>query len=216
MPVDPETLREIALSPQEYQAIVDRLDREPNALELGLFGALWSEHCAYKHSRPLLGLFPSDSPRVLVSPGAENAGVVDVGGGLSVVFKIESHNHPSAVEPFQGAATGVGGIVRDILAMGARPIALLNSLRFGPAESTRTRRLFHGVVEGISWYGNCIGVPDVGGEITFSPCYDDNPLVNAMCIGVVRTDNLVRAIPSGPGDLLLLVGADTGRDGIHG
>ena len=168
MPVDPETLREIALSPQEYQGIVDRLDREPNSLELGLFGALWSEHCAYKHSRPLLGLFPSDSPRVLVSPGAENAGVVDVGGGLSVVFKIESHNHPSAVEPFQGAATGVGGIVRDILAMGARPIALLNSLRFGPADSKRTRRLFHGVVEGISWYGNCIGVPDVGGEITFA------------------------------------------------
>ena len=216
MPVDPEVLKEIALSPQEYQGIVDRLDREPNGLELGLFGALWSEHCAYKHSRPLLGLFPSDSPRVVVSPGAENAGVVDVGGGLSVVFKIESHNHPSAVEPFQGAATGVGGIVRDILAMGARPIALLNSLRFGPADSPRTRRLFHGVVEGISWYGNCIGVPDVGGEITFSPCYDDNPLVNAMCIGLVRTEDLVRAIPSGPGDLLLLVGADTGRDGIHG
>ena len=216
MPVDPETLREIALSPQEYQGIVDRLDREPNGLELGLFGALWSEHCAYKHSRPLLGLFPSDSPRVLVSPGAENAGVVDVGGGLSVVFKIESHNHPSAVEPFQGAATGVGGIVRDILAMGARPIALLNSLRFGPADSKRTRRLFHGVVEGISWYGNCIGVPDVGGEITFAPCYDGNPLVNAMCIGLVPTDDLVRAQPSGAGDLLLLVGADTGRDGIHG
>ena len=216
MPVDPETLREIALSPQEYQGIVDRLDREPNSLELGLFGALWSEHCAYKHSRPLLGLFPSDSPRVLVSPGAENAGVVDVGGGLSVVFKIESHNHPSAVEPFQGAATGVGGIVRDILAMGARPIALLNSLRFGPADSKRTRRLFHGVVEGISWYGNCIGVPDVGGEITFAQCYDGNPLVNAMCIGLVPTDDLVRAQPSGGGDLLLLVGADTGRDGIHG
>lgn len=216
MPVDPETLREIALSPQEYQDIVDRLHREPNALELGLFGALWSEHCAYKHSRPLLRLFPSDSPRVLVAPGAENAGVVDVGGGLSVVFKIESHNHPSAVEPFQGAATGVGGIVRDILAMGARPIALLNSLRFGPADSKRTRRLFHGVVGGISWYGNCIGVPDVGGEIAFSPSYDDNPLVNAMCIGVVRTEDLVQARPSGPGDLLLLVGADTGRDGIHG
>ncbi len=216
MPVSPEVLKEIALSQQEYEGIVDRLDREPNPLELGLFGALWSEHCAYKHSRPLLSLFPGDSPRVLVSPGAENAGVVDVGGGLSVVFKIESHNHPSAVEPFQGAATGVGGIVRDILAMGARPIALLNSLRFGPAGSARTRRLFHGVVEGISWYGNCIGVPDVGGEITFAACYDDNPLVNAMCIGLVRTEDLVRAIPSGPGDLLLLVGADTGRDGIHG
>ena len=216
MPVSPEVLKEIALSPQEYQGIVDRLDREPNALELGLFGALWSEHCGYKHSRPLLGLLPGDSPRVLVTPGAENAGVVDVGGGTSVVFKIESHNHPSAVEPLQGAATGVGGIVRDILAMGARPIALLNSLRFGPADSPRTRRLFHGVVEGISWYGNCIGVPDVGGEITFAPCYDGNPLVNAMCVGLVRTEALVRAQPSGPGDLLLLVGADTGRDGIHG
>ena len=216
MAVTPEVLKEIALSQGEYQGIQDRLDREPNALELGLFGALWSEHCAYKHSRPLLRLFPSDSSRVLVAPGAENAGVVDVGGGLAVVFKIESHNHPSAVEPFQGAATGVGGIVRDILAMGARPIALLNSLRFGPPTSPRSKHLFHGVVEGISWYGNCIGVPDVGGEIGFASCYDENPLVNAMCVGLVRTENLVRATPSGPGDLLLLVGADTGRDGIHG
>jgi phosphoribosylformylglycinamidine synthase II len=211
-----EDLKEIALSLEEYQDIQGRLDREPNSLELGLFGALWSEHCAYKHSRPLLRLFPSDSPRVLVAPGAENAGVVDVGDGQSIVFKIESHNHPSAVEPFQGAATGVGGIVRDILAMGARPIALLNSLRFGPPDSPRGKHLFHGVVEGISWYGNCLGVPDVGGEIDFSSCYEGNPLVNAMCIGTVRTEDLVRAKPSGPGDLLLLVGADTGRDGIHG
>ena len=216
MAVTPEDLKEIALSRQEYQDIQDRLDREPNSLELGLFGALWSEHCAYKHSRPLLSMFPSDSPRVLVAPGAENAGVVDVGDGLSIVFKIESHNHPSAVEPFQGAATGVGGIVRDILAMGARPMALLNSLRFGLPDSPRGKHLFHGVVEGISWYGNCLGVPDIGGEIGFSSSYEGNPLVNAMCIGTVRTADLVRAKPSGPGDLLLLVGADTGRDGIHG
>ena len=216
MAVTPEDLKEIALSPKEYRGIQNRLEREPTPLELGLFGALWSEHCAYKHSRPLLRLFPSDSPRVLVAPGAENAGVVDVGDGLSVVFKIESHNHPSAVEPFQGAATGVGGIVRDILAMGARPIALLNSLRFGPPDSPRGKHLFHGVVEGISWYGNCLGVPDIGGEIGFSSSYIGNPLVNAMCIGTVRTAELVRAKPSGAGDLMLLVGADTGRDGIHG
>jgi len=214
--VTPEDLKEIALSRQEYQDIQRRLGRDPNQLELGLFGALWSEHCAYKHSRPLLRLFPSNSPRVLVAPGSENAGVVDVGNGQSVVFKIESHNHPSAVEPFQGAATGVGGIVRDILAMGARPIALLNSLRFGMPDSPRGKHLFHGVIEGISWYGNCIGVPDIGGEIGFSSSYEGNPLVNAMCIGIVRTADLVRAKPSGPGDLLLLVGADTGRDGIHG
>ena len=216
MAVTSEDLKEIALSQQEYQGIQDRLEREPNPLELGLFGALWSEHCAYKHSRPLLRLFPSDSPRVLVAPGDENAGVVDVGDGLSVVFKIESHNHPSAVEPFQGAATGVGGIVRDILAMGARPMALLNSLRFGPPDSPRGKHLFHGVVEGISWYGNCLGIPDIGGEISFSSSYIGNPLVNAMCIGTVPTADLVRAKPSGAGDLMLLVGADTGRDGIHG
>ena len=216
MTVSSETLQEIALSPQEYEQIVDRLDREPNPVELGLFGALWSEHCGYKHSRPLLRLFPSDSPRMLVAPGAENAGVVDVGDGLAVVMKIESHNHPSAVEPFQGAATGVGGIVRDILAMGARPIALLNSLRFGPPTTPRQRHLLQGVVAGISWYGNCIGVPDVGGEVCFSPSYAENPLVNAMCVGLVSRNRLVRAVASGPGDLLLLVGADTGRDGIHG
>ncbi len=216
MTVSPETLQEIALSLQEYQQIVDRLDREPNSVELGLFGALWSEHCGYKHSRPLLGLFPSDSPRMVVAPGAENAGVVDVGDGLAVVMKIESHNHPSAVEPFQGAATGVGGIVRDILTMGARPIALLNSLRFGTPDTPRQRHLLQGVVSGISWYGNCIGVPDVGGEVCFSPSYAENPLVNAMCVGLVQRDRIVRAIASGPGDLLLLVGADTGRDGIHG
>ncbi|MDE2940551.1 MAG: phosphoribosylformylglycinamidine synthase subunit PurL [Chloroflexota bacterium] len=216
MPVTKEILDEIALSQAEYGMIVDRLDREPNPVELGMFGALWSEHCGYKHSRPLLRLFPSRSPRVLSQSGAENAGAVDIGDGLAVVFKVESHNHPSAVEPLQGAATGVGGIVRDILAMGARPIALLNSLRFGPLDSAQNRHLFRGVVEGISWYGNCIGVPDVAGEIYFDDSYSQNPLVNAMCVGVVSTDKLASAAAGQSGSVLLLVGADTGRDGIHG
>ena len=216
MTVTQETLDEIALTRAEYDMIVDRLDREPNTVELGMFGALWSEHCGYKHSRPLLGLFPSRSPRVLSRPGEENAGAVDIGDGWAVVFKVESHNHPSAVEPFQGAATGVGGIVRDILAMGARPIALLNSLRFGPLTDPQNRHLFNGVIGGISWYGNCIGVPDVAGEICFDPSYSQNPLVNAMCVGLVRKDQMATAAAGKPGNILLLVGADTGRDGIHG
>ena len=216
MPVSQAILDEIALSAAEYALIVDRLDREPNPVELGMFGALWSEHCGYKHSKPLLKLLPGRSPHVLSQSGAENAGAVDIGDGLAVVFKVESHNHPSAVEPLQGAATGVGGIVRDILAMGARPIALLNSLRFGPPTTARNRRLLQGVVAGISWYGNCIGVPDVGGEISFDPSYSQNPLVNAMCVGLVSTDNLASAAADTAGSVLLLVGADTGRDGIHG
>ncbi|GBD11087.1 Phosphoribosylformylglycinamidine synthase subunit PurL [bacterium HR23] len=216
MPVTQELLDEIALTPQEYALICQRLGREPNPLELGMFGALWSEHCGYKHSKNLLKRFPSSSPRLLVPSGEENAGVVSIGDGWAIAMKIESHNHPSAVEPFQGAATGVGGIVRDILTMGARPIALLNSLRFGPLSDARARYLFHGVVGGISWYGNCIGVPDVGGEVYFSPAYLHNPLVNAMCVGLLRGEHLVRARASEPGALLLLVGADTGRDGIHG
>jgi phosphoribosylformylglycinamidine synthase len=216
MPVTKEILDEIALSQAEYDMIVERLDREPNPVELGMFGALWSEHCGYKHSRPLLRFFASRSPRVLSRSGAENAGAVDIGDGLAVVFKVESHNHPSAVEPLQGAATGVGGIVRDILAMGARPIALLNSLRFGPLDSSPNRHLFRGVVEGISWYGNCIGVPDVGGEISFDESYSQNPLVNAMCVGLVSSDKLASAAAGRSGSVLLLVGADTGRDGIHG
>jgi phosphoribosylformylglycinamidine synthase II len=211
-----ELLEEIALSAAEYEKIVELLQREPNTLELGLFGALWSEHCGYKHSRALLRLLPSDSPHVLVEPGTENAGVVDAGNGLALVLKIESHNHPSAVEPFQGAATGVGGIVRDILAMGARPIALLNSLHFGPLEKERNRYLFHGIIGGISWYGNCIGIPDVAGEVSFAPSYSQNPLVNAMCVGVLPQNRLVRAHAPTPGCLLVLVGADTGKDGIHG
>ena len=247
MPVSQEVLDEIALTRAEYDLIVERLSREPNAVELGMFGALWSEHCGYKHSRPLLRMFShtrssSGVGAVLSETGAENAGAVDIGDGLAVVFKVESHNHPSAVEPFQGAATGVGGIVRDILAMGARPIALLNSLRFGPIddaalgggrphtnpplegegigglerEIATNRHLFGGVVRGISWYGNCIGVPDVGGEIYFDPSYSHNPLVNAMCVGLIETERLASAAARVPGSVLLLAGADTGRDGIHG
>ena len=216
MPVTKEILDEIALSQAEYDLILERLDREPNPVELGMFGALWSEHCGYKHSKPLLRLFSQQSTRVLSQTGAENAGAVDIGDGLAVVFKVESHNHPSAVEPLQGAATGVGGIVRDILAMGARPIALLNSLRFGPLDDPQNMHLFHGVVGGISWYGNCIGVPDVGGEICFDESYSQNPLVNAMCVGLVRTDSIATSAASEVGDVMLLVGAGTGRDGIHG
>ena len=216
MAVTKETLDEIALSRAEYNLILERLDREPNPVELGMFGALWSEHCGYKHSRPLLSLFSQKSKRVLSQTGAENAGAVDIGDGLAVVFKVESHNHPSAVEPLQGAATGVGGIVRDILAMGARPIALLNSLRFGPLDDPQNRYLFHGVVGGISWYGNCIGVPDVAGEICFDDSYSQNPLVNAMCVGLIRSDNIATSAARDVDNVMLLVGAGTGRDGIHG
>ncbi len=211
-----EQLEALALSEAEYEAIVERLGREPNELELGLFGSLWSEHCGYKHSKPLLTLLPSSSPRLLVAPGVENAGAVDIGDGLALVMKIESHNHPSAIEPYEGAATGVGGIVRDIFAMGARPIALLNSLRFGPLTEPRNRFLFSGVVSGISGYGNCIGVPNVGGEVVFSDSYSANPLVNAMCIGLLSTEGLVRATTGEPGNALVLVGSETGKDGIHG
>jgi phosphoribosylformylglycinamidine synthase II len=216
MTVSQETLDEIALSRAEYEAIVDRLGRQPGALELGLFGALWSEHCGYKHTKALLRTLPSSSERMLVAPGAENAGVIDLGDGLAIAMKIESHNHPSAVEPFEGAATGVGGIIRDIFAMGARPIALLNSLRFGQPTDARTRYLLNGVIGGISSYGNCIGIPDVGGEIFFSDTYKGNPLVNAMCVGLIENGKMASASAKAPGDLLLLVGADTGRDGIHG
>ncbi len=216
MPVSKETLDEIALSEAEYRLIVQRLGRQPTEVELGMFGSLWSEHCGYKHSKPLLRLFPNTGKRVLVKAGEENAGAVDIGDGLSVVMKMESHNHPSAIEPFQGAATGVGGIVRDIFTMGARPIALLNSLRFGPLQDARNRYLFNGVVGGIASYGNCLGIPDVGGEIYFSPSYAENPLVNAMCVGLVRHDRMVKAVARGAGNLLMLVGADTGRDGLHG
>ena len=213
---DKEVLDQLALSEVEYGMIVERLGREPNHLELGLFGSLWSEHCGYKHSKPLLKMFMSDNPRLLVNPGDENAGVVDIGEGLAIVFKVESHNHPSAIEPYEGAATGVGGIVRDIFAMGARPIALLNSLRFGSIDKPHNRYLFDGVVSGISGYGNCIGIPNVGGEVVFAESYTGNPLVNAMCIGILRQEDMTRATTGGEGNLLVLVGSGTGRDGIHG
>ena len=208
-------LRAVALSSREYEVILEKLGREPNHLELGMFGALWSEHCGYKTSKPLLRDLPSSGPGVLQGPG-ENAGIVDIGDGLAVVFKIESHNHPSAIEPYQGAATGVGGILRDVFAMGARPIAVLDSLRFGIPDGGRNRYLFQGVVAGIGGYGNCFGCPTVGGEVYFDDGYADNPIVNAMCVGLVRSDRIRTARADRTGDILLLVGADTGRDGIHG
>jgi phosphoribosylformylglycinamidine synthase len=213
--IDRSALAAVALNDDEYRAIVRAIGREPNDLELGMFGALWSEHCAYKTSKALLRQLPTEGPSVLQGPG-ENAGAVDIGDGLAVVFKIESHNHPSAIEPYQGAATGVGGILRDVFAMGARPIAILDALRFGPLDSGRGRHLFHGVIAGIGGYGNCFGCPTVGGEVSFDDGYADNPIVNAMCVGLVRHDRLRRASADRAGDVVLLVGADTGRDGIHG
>ena len=216
MPVSRKELDQVALSEQEYSLIVQRLGREPNSVEIGLFGSMWSEHCGYKHSKSLLKLLPNKSPRVIIDPGVENAGAVDIGDGHCIVMKMESHNHPSAIEPYEGAATGVGGIVRDIFTMGARPIALLNSLRFGPLSEARNRYLFNGVVGGIGGYGNCLGIPDVGGEIYFSPAYSDNPLINAMCAGLAKKTDLISSTAKGAGNLLMLVGADTGRDGLHG
>jgi phosphoribosylformylglycinamidine synthase subunit PurL len=215
MQVTPEVLAEVALSEDEYALIVEKLGREPSPVELGMFGAMWSEHCGYKNSRPLLKGFPTSGNHVLQGPG-ENAGAVDIGDGLAAVFKIESHNHPSAVEPYQGAATGVGGIVRDIFTMGARPTALLNSLRFGPLSESRTQYLFSGVVGGIGGYGNCLGIPTVAGDIFFHESYAGNPLVNAMCVGIARHEQITTAEASGVGNLVVLVGADTGRDGIQG
>ena len=209
-------LRLVSMTRAEYQRCQGLIGRAPNALELGIFGALWSEHCGYKHSRPLLSRLPSQSERMLVSAGEENAGVVDVGEGIACVFKIESHNHPSAVEPFEGAATGVGGIIRDIFTMGARPVALLDSLRFGPLTDDRNRYLANGIVAGIAHYGNCVGIPTVGGDTIADASYGGNPLVNAMCVGLMRHDQLTRAVASGAGNPLILVGTDTGRDGLHG
>ena len=203
------------LTAEEYDRILSRLRREPTYAELGLFSALWSEHCAYKHSRVFLSRLPQTGTHVLQGPG-ENAGAIDIGDGWAVVFKIESHNHPSFIEPFQGAATGVGGILRDIFTMGARPIAILDSLRFGELDEPKTRTLVNGVVSGISWYGNCFGCPTVGGEIAFAPEYAGNPLVNVMCVGLVRADQIFRARADGPGNPVFYVGNKTGRDGIHG
>jgi len=214
-PFSPQEIASEGLKPDEYQEIVRRLGRHPNKAELGMFGVMWSEHCCYKNSRPLLKQFPTEGDRILVGPG-ENAGVVDLGDGLHLAFKIESHNHPSAVEPFQGAATGVGGILRDIFTMGARPIAVLNSLRFGNLDDARTRRLFSGVVAGISHYGNCVGVPTVGGEVYFDAAYSGNPLVNAMAMGLMETEEIVKSGAVGIGNPVLYVGSTTGRDGMGG
>ncbi|MBD0320598.1 MAG: phosphoribosylformylglycinamidine synthase subunit PurL, partial [Gemmatimonadetes bacterium] len=216
--ITPELVAEHKLSPEEYELILGILGREPTYTELGVFSAMWSEHCGYKNSRPLLRKLPTSAPWVLQGPG-ENAGVIDVGDGLAVAFKIESHNHPSAVEPYQGAATGVGGILRDVFTMGARPIAMLHSLRFGELdgdEGDRVRFLVAGVVKGIGDYGNCVGIPTVAGEVYFDGAYEGNPLVNAMCVGLMKTDELIRGVAEGVGNPIMAVGSKTGRDGIHG
>ena len=214
-PVTDDVVREHKLNGTEYQAILDLLGRTPTFTELGIFSALWSEHCSYKHTKPVLRRFPTDGPQVVQGPG-ENAGVLRLPDGWAVAFKIESHNHPSAVEPYQGAATGVGGILRDVFTMGARPVAVLNSLRLGPLDDARNRYLFAGIVKGVGDYGNCMGIPTLGGEVCFAPCYSGNPLVNAMAVGVLRESELITARAHGVGNILLAVGASTGRDGIHG
>ncbi|MBT2289127.1 phosphoribosylformylglycinamidine synthase subunit PurL [Paenibacillus albidus] len=206
---------QFGVSDSEYELITSFMGRLPNYTEIGVFSVMWSEHCAYKNSKPLLRRFPVTGPRVLMGPG-EGAGIVDIGDNQAVVFKIESHNHPSAVEPFQGAATGVGGIIRDIFSMGSRPVAILNSLRFGKLESDRVKYLFEHVVSGIAGYGNCIGIPTVGGEIMFDDSYDGNPLVNAMCVGLIDHDKIQRGVAKGVGNPVFYVGPPTGRDGIHG
>jgi len=213
--IDAQLLEQHGLKSDEYERIVRFLGREPNLTELGIFSVMWSEHCSYKSSRVHLKTLPTEGPQVLQGPG-ENAGAIDIGEGLAAVFKIESHNHPSFIEPYQGAATGVGGIIRDIFTMGARPIALLNSLRFGPLEAPSTRRLLEGVVAGIAGYGNSIGIPTVGGEIAFEPSYAGNPLVNVFCLGIAKASDIVKGVASGVGNAVYYVGAKTGRDGIHG
>ena len=217
-----ELVSQHGLLPEEYQRILEILGREPNLTELGIFSVMWSEHCAYKNTRKLLRLFPTEKidkdaiGQVLVKAGEENAGVIDVGDGWGVAFKIESHNHPSAIEPFEGAATGVGGIVRDIFTMGARPILLTNSLRFGNLESEQVKRLFRGVVSGISHYGNCLGIPNMGGDVYFDECYEGNPLVNALCAGILRHEDIQKGAATGIGNPVYYVGPGTGRDGLGG
>ena len=212
---DSQTIERDGLKPHEYDRIVKFLGREPNLTELGIFSVMWSEHCSYKSSRVHLKTLPTEGPQVLQGPG-ENAGAIDIGDGLVAVFKIESHNHPSFIEPYQGAATGVGGIIRDIFTMGARPIALLNSLRFGSLDVSGTQRLLEGVVAGIAGYGNSIGIPTIGGEIAFDPSYAGNPLVNVFCLGIAKASAIIRGVASGVGNPVYCVGAKTGRDGIHG
>ncbi|MCS7091469.1 MAG: phosphoribosylformylglycinamidine synthase subunit PurL [Verrucomicrobiota bacterium] len=223
--ITPELIAQHNLTPEEYDRIVQILGRTPTYTELGIFSVMWSEHCSYKNTRPLLKQFPTRSPRVLVGAGEENAGIVDIGDGLAVAFKVESHNHPSAVEPFQGAATGVGGIIRDIFTMGARPLCAVNSLRFGPltddaatspAAAANNRRLFQGVVAGIAHYGNCFGIPTLAGEVYFDRCYEENPLVNVFCLGLLRHEQIARARAQGIGNPVFYVGPPTGRDGLAG
>ena len=219
----PEVVKSMGLRESEYERIVNLMGREPTLTEVGMFAVMWSEHCGYKYSRPILSYF-SQYKAALEGEGLENAGIVDIGDGLGVVMKVESHNHPSAVEPYQGAATGVGGIIRDIFTMGARPIACLNSLRFGPIRDglatpeqiRRNRYLVDGVVRGIAGYGNCVGVPTVGGEVAFHPSFNGRPLVNAMCVGIVETDKVATAGAGGIGNPVIYLGSATGKDGIHG
>ncbi|HZW84241.1 MAG TPA: phosphoribosylformylglycinamidine synthase subunit PurL [Candidatus Deferrimicrobium sp.] len=213
--MEPRVWREMGLNDEEYDRIVEIMGRKPNFVEVGIFSVMWSEHCCYKNSKPILRLFPTEGPAVLQGPG-ENAGIMDIGDGQAVVFKIESHNHPSAIEPYQGAATGVGGIIRDVFTMGARPIACLDSLRFGELDNERTKHLVRGVVAGIAGYGNAIGIPTVAGETYFHSSYQGNPLVNAMCVGLINHDEIAKGIASGEGNPVMVVGAKTGRDGIHG
>src|ERR1700732_3291259 len=213
--ITPELAAEHGLIHAEFERVVAILGRTPSPTELGIFSVMWSEHCSYKSSKIWLKTLPTAGPRVICGPG-ENAGVVDIGDGDAVVFKIESHNHPSFIEPYQGAATGVGGILRDVFTMGARPIAILDSLRLGSPDHPRTRHLLAGVVSGIGGYGNCVGVPTVGGECEFHASYDGNILVNAMCVGLARADRIFYSAAAGPGNLVVYVGAKTGRDGIHG
>mgnify|MGYP001433555481 CR=1 FL=1 len=215
MKITDEIIDKHGLKPEEYQSIKKLLKREPNLLELGIFSAMWNEHCSYKSSRIHLKKLPTKGKQVIQGPG-ENAGVIDIGDDDAIVFKIESHNHPSFIEPYQGAATGVGGILRDIFTMGARPVASLNSLRFGSADHPKTKYLLNGVVSGIAGYGNCIGVPTVGGEIEFDSCYNGNILVNAMNIGITKKNKVFYSIASGVGNPVIYVGSKTGRDGIHG
>ncbi|BAU29868.1 phosphoribosylformylglycinamidine synthase [Aneurinibacillus soli] len=212
---DEKIYREMGLTDEEFAQVVKIIGRQPNYTETGLFSVMWSEHCSYKNSKPVLRRFPTSGPHVLQGPG-EGAGIIDIGDNQAVVFKVESHNHPSAIEPYQGAATGVGGIIRDVFSMGARPIAMLNSLRFGELETPRMKYLFENVVAGIAGYGNCMGIPTVGGEVVFDPCYDGNPLVNAMCVGLINHDQIQKGVAKGVGNPVMYVGAATGRDGIHG
>jgi phosphoribosylformylglycinamidine synthase II len=214
--ITPELVKKHNLTEEEYAKIKEILGREPSYTELGIFSVMWSEHCSYKNTRPLLKTFPTKSPKILVGAGEENAGIIDIGDGIAIAFKIESHNHPSAVEPFQGAATGVGGIVRDIFTMGARPVCAVNSLRFGELGNPEVRRLFSGVVSGIAHYGNCFGIPTIAGEVYFDKCYEGNPLVNAFCLGVLRHEQIARGAAKGIGNPVFYVGPATGRDGLAG